>query len=179
MWKLKLNPSSEKSQWKDRLFKFQTFFLRFCFSNSKNGTSCKQRCLKLHCYSCPLLFHWWQYISQADHWICRLSGEEIWSVMKPPIDFVLPSCRCWHQADGNFPPCSHWLSVILFQDSGHTRHLFSVSLGWHLGIWDTFVETWKEKKTTCIEPNVVPVINARGLFCRDNAESRLKCANSH
>lgn len=97
--------------------------------------------------------------------------------MKPPIDFVLLICRRWHQADGNFPPCSHWLSVILFRASGHTQHLFSVSLGWHLGIWDTFVETWKEKRTTCIgtqEP-VVPVINARGLFCRDNAESFEMC----
>lgn len=130
---------------------------------------------KIHYYSAGKK----QYISCADHWISRLSGEEIWSDMKPPIDFVPLICRHWHQASGNFPPCSHWLSVILFRDHGHTQHLFSVSLGWHLGIRDTFGETWRKKRTTCIGTSVVPVIRARGLFCRDNTEKCLKCAKSH
>lgn len=26
---------------------------------------------------------------------------------------------------------------------------------------------------------MVPVINVKGLFCRDNTEKRLKCAKSH
>lgn len=45
-----------------------------------------------------------QYISCAGHWISRLTGEGIWSIMKQPIDFPLFICRTWHKAEGNFPP---------------------------------------------------------------------------
>lgn len=48
-----------------------------------------------------------QYISRADHWISRLVGEGIWSIMKQPIDFPFLICRTWHKANGNFPPCVH------------------------------------------------------------------------
>lgn len=36
-----------------------------------------------------------------------------------------------------------------------------------------------KKGTTCNGTRMVPVINVRGLFCRDNREKHLKCAKSH
>lgn len=38
-----------------------------------------------------------QYISRAGHWISRLAGEGIWSIMKQPIDFPLFICRTWQR----------------------------------------------------------------------------------
>lgn len=98
-----------------------------------------------------------QYISRADHWISRLAGKEIWSIMKEPIDFRLLICRTWHKANGNFPPCAHWLNVILFLRSKHTYHLFSIFPGWHLGIWDTIAKCSrkKPKQSKCTENNLV------------------------
>lgn len=99
-----------------------------------------------------------QYISRADHWISRLAGKGIWSIMKQPIDFCLLICRTWHKANGNFPPCAHWLNVILFLRSKHTYHLFSIFPGWHLGTWDRFVKSLRErekKKNNRIESSVV------------------------
>lgn len=87
-----------------------------------------------------------QYISCADHWISRLAGKGIWSIMKEPIDFHLLICRTWHKANRNFLPCAHWLNVILFLRSKHTYHLFSIFPGWHLGIWDTIVKCLRKKK---------------------------------
>lgn len=45
-----------------------------------------------------------QYIGPAGHWISRLAGEGIRSMMKETIDFPLFIWRTWRKAEGNFPP---------------------------------------------------------------------------
>lgn len=66
--------------------------------------------------------------------------------MKQPIDFPLFICRARCKADGNIPPWERWLNVILSSHSKHTYHLFSIFLGWHLGIWDSFVKCSRERE---------------------------------
>lgn len=45
-----------------------------------------------------------QYISCAGHWISRLVGEGIWSIIKQAIDFPFFICRTWPKAKGNLRP---------------------------------------------------------------------------
>lgn len=101
-------------------------------------------CKKLH-YQCP---DEKPFISHAGHWISRVVGEGIWSIMKQAIDFPPFIWRTWHEARGHFPPQVHWLNVILSFRGEHTYHLFSIFLCWRLGIWATFVKCeilyWKQ-----------------------------------
>lgn len=49
---------------------------------------------------------WEQYISRADHWISRLAGKGIWSIMKQPIDFGSPYLQKLAQGKWKFSsPC--------------------------------------------------------------------------
>lgn len=116
-----------------------------------------------------------QYISRAGHWILRLAGEGIWSIMEQRIDFLLFICSTWQKAEGHFPPWAHWLNVIL---SLRRKHMFLFSLGWHLGIWDAFVknkQTNKQNRNPCGLTCAVPVITVTGVWA-DYMEKYLKCA---
>lgn len=55
-------------------------------ANEKGQMAMFQLEKRLH-YHCA---GWEQYISRADHWISRLAGKGIWSIMKQPIDFGSP-----------------------------------------------------------------------------------------
>lgn len=48
-----------------------------------------------------------RYVSHAGHWISRLAGERIWSIMEQPIDFPLFICSAWHESEENVSPWVH------------------------------------------------------------------------
>lgn len=72
-------------------------------ANEKGQMAMFQLEKRLH-YHCA---GWEQYISRADHWISRLAGKGIWSIMKQPIDFGSPYLQKLAQGNWTFSsPCA-------------------------------------------------------------------------
>lgn len=89
---------------------------------------------------------WEQYISRADHWISRLAGKGIWSIMKQPIDFGSPYLQKLAQGKWKFSsPCALIECNFVFNAARTHTTCFLFSPGWHLGIWGMFVRRWKTK----------------------------------
>lgn len=99
-------------------------------ANEKGQMAMFQLEKRLH-YHCA---GWEQYISHADHWISRLAGEGIWSIMKQPIDFGSPYLQKLAQGKWKFSsPCTLIECNFVF-NATHTHttcFLFSPA-----GIWE-------------------------------------------
>lgn len=125
-----------------------------------------------------------QYISLAGHWISRLAGEGIWSIMKQPIDFCCFYLQRLAWGGGNFFPRACWLNVIWSLHSKHTLHLFS----FHrltFGEYEIFLLNVWNKKTTVnsigksfvwLGKRVFLLRSVARMLGGDYKEKYLKCA---